>query len=120
MTKSDLGAEVQIVTTDDEALMFLFRDSFRPIASAETTKIVTNAPTKIMITRLDTNTPCMLYTRLNTRMYAATNILKPAPVHTVLDTDADNQIASNLRTGSLEDTSGGSTPYCEKQGINEP
>ena len=103
--------EVQIVTTDDQVLMSLFRDSFRPIAGAEATEIVTNAPTRIMITRLDTNTFCMC---------ANTHILIPAPVHTVLDTDADNQIASNLRTGSPEDTSGGSTPYCGRLGINEP
>ena len=96
VTESDLGAEVQIVTTDDEALMLLFRDSFGPIASTETTEIITNAPTKIMITRLDTNTPCMLYTRLNTRMYAATNILNPAPVHTVLRCDVcDERMTKN-------------------------
>ena len=62
--RSALGPEMQIMTTDDQVLMSLFRDSFRPITGAEATEIVTNAPTRMMITRLDTDTPAPVHTVL--------------------------------------------------------
>ena len=70
--KEDLIHRLQILTTGDQVLMSLFVDSFKPIKDAQSTLIDAYAPKRMMIIRLDTDTP--------------------APVHTELDTDADCHI----------------------------
>jgi len=65
--EEDLDHKLQILTTGDQVLMSLFIDSFKPITGAQSTLIEADAPKRMMIIRLDTDTP--------------------APVHTVLDTN---------------------------------
>ena len=73
----DLIHRLQILTTGDQVLMSLFIDSFKPIKDAQSTLIDAYAPKRMMIIRLDTDTP--------------------APVHTELDTDADCHILGHAR-----------------------
>ena len=61
VTKSDLALELQIMTTDDQVLMSLFRDSTRPITGAESIlieAILPDQPRRIMIIRL-APAPCL-------------------------------------------------------------
>ena len=76
-TNEDLSHKLQILTTGDQVLMSLFIDSFKPIKGAQSTLIEAYTPKRMMIIRLDTDTP--------------------APVHTELDTDADNHMLGHAR-----------------------
>ena len=53
-TKSDLESDLQVLVTEDQGLMSLFRDATRPITGAQTILIEANAPKRMMIIRLDT------------------------------------------------------------------
>ena len=61
-TGEDLDHELQILTTGDQVLMSLFVDSFKPITGAQSALIEANAPKRMMIIRLDTDTPAPVHT----------------------------------------------------------
>ena len=72
-TGIDLYHDLQILTTEDQDLMSLSIDPERPITGAQATLIEADAPERMMIIRLDKDTPAPVHTVLNTLLVQSFN-----------------------------------------------